>query len=108
MNGKLSSEAGCPWPQYLLEAKVSCGLWVVFVSAGGAIQGALCLDSVVATSSGPDIGHGEPPASASSVKVNVATCITACEYTLFYQSLCFFFSIFQIGNKISQFSNLIN
>ena len=25
VNGKLSSEAGCPWPQYLLKAKVSCG-----------------------------------------------------------------------------------
>ena len=76
MNGKLSFEAGCPWPQYSLKAKVSCGsvamLYVVFVSAGGATQGALCHDSVVASSSGPDIGHGEAPASASSVKVNVA------------------------------------
>ena len=78
----------CPRPR-------SIAVVVVFVSAGGAIQGALCLDSVVATSSGPDIGHGEPPASASSVKVNVATCITACEYTLFYQSLCFFSRYFK-------------
>ena len=85
----------CSRPRSVVAVWQCCGLWVVFVSAGGAIQGALCLDSVVATSSGPDIGHGEPPASASSVKVNVATCITACEYTLFYQSLCFFSRYFK-------------
>ena len=45
---------------------------MVFVSACRATQGALCHDSVVASSSGPDIGHGEAPASASTVKVNAA------------------------------------
>ena len=71
---------------------VGCG-WSLYQLAGQYKEH--CLDSVVATSSGPDIGHGEPPASASSVKVNVATCITACEYTLFYQSLCFFSRYFK-------------
>ena len=50
---------GCRWSLYQLAGQYM-------------IQGALCLDSVVASSSGPDIGHGEAPASASTVKVNVA------------------------------------
>ena len=93
MNGKLSLFRG--WLSLAsIFAQGQGQLWqcsnveLVFVSAGGATQGALCHDSVVASSSGPDIGHGEAPASASTVKVNVAADrITACKYTLFYQSL---------------------